>query len=290
MLHTDGKVARCLELVDSMHLAKQIQIYSELCPGQFARAEIVSGGIAAVSDPDLGRKLNHATGLGMEAGVCLRDIDRLEEIYWSRGLPVKVDLCPHANLSSLETFASRGYLVNSFANTYIYTAREFRLTERSSLQFDIRKVGPGEKEMFICSYVKGFSSQSSDRPQKLHEVVANITSSRDDTDLYMATSGGEIVGSAAIAHVETSMGRVAILYAGSTIPEFRGRGVQMALLRARLAEAFRSDTSFACVRAHPWSSSARNAERAGFRLAFTKPTFVKDPPGASRGRYPEFNV
>ena len=62
----------------------------------------------------------------------------------------------------------------------------------------------------------------------------------------------------------------AVLAAAATLPDFRGRGCQAALLHARLAEAARHGCELAVVEATPGSTSQRNLERVDLRLAYTK--------------------
>jgi GNAT superfamily N-acetyltransferase len=63
---------------------------------------------------------------------------------------------------------------------------------------------------------------------------------------------------------------VALLAGASTVPEARGRGAQRALLAARLRFARDHGCRLAMMCAAPGSSSQRNAERHGFRIAYTR--------------------
>jgi GNAT superfamily N-acetyltransferase len=63
---------------------------------------------------------------------------------------------------------------------------------------------------------------------------------------------------------------VAVLAGASTVPAWRGRGAQGALLRARLAHAASIGCDLAMMGAAPGSASQRNGERAGFRIAYTR--------------------
>ena len=69
---------------------------------------------------------------------------------------------------------------------------------------------------------------------------------------------------------------VASLGGTGTLPEFRNRGVQKALLHARLALAAGSACDLAMVAAQPGSGSQRNIERQGFRVVYTRTKFLKD--------------
>ena len=56
----------------------------------------------------------------------------------------------------------------------------------------------------------------------------------------------------------------------STIPEARNQGAQLALLDARLRYGASHGCDIAMMCAEPGSSSQRNAERQGFRIAYTR--------------------
>lgn len=63
---------------------------------------------------------------------------------------------------------------------------------------------------------------------------------------------------------------VALLAGASTVPEARRRGAQRALLEARLRYAAEHGCDIAMMGASPGSESQRNAERQGFRIAYTR--------------------
>jgi GNAT superfamily N-acetyltransferase len=93
--------------------------------------------------------------------------------------------------------------------------------------------------------------------------------------LFIARVDNKIAGSAALASIKTSDGGVAHLYLDSTLPGYRGRGVQQALIQARLREALRRGLSLATTIARVGDGSARNAERAGLRIAYTTSIFTR---------------
>lgn len=122
--------------------------------------------------------------------------------------------------------------------------------------------------------VAAFSHIDTGRSAVLAEVLARIAAHRSDTILSMLDIDGEPAGSAALAIFDTSIGKTAHLYIAGTMPAFRRRGVQAALLQTRLKMAHDLGCVLATMSARPYNVSARNAERVGFRLAYTKPTFV----------------
>ena len=72
----------------------------------------------------------------------------------------------------------------------------------------------------------------------------------------------------------TIAGDVALLAGASTVPSARRQGAQLALLEERLRYAAAQGCTVAMMVAQPGSGSQRNAERHGFRIAYTHDTKV----------------
>src|SRR5204862_3366551 len=72
--------------------------------------------------------------------------------------------------------------------------------------------------------------------------------------------------------------KVFALCGAGTLAEFRGRGLQTALLRARMAAALKAGCEFAVVVTQGGTTSQRNAERLGFRVRYSKVTAIKASP------------
>jgi GNAT superfamily N-acetyltransferase len=70
--------------------------------------------------------------------------------------------------------------------------------------------------------------------------------------------------------------RIGLLAGASTIPEFRKKGAQRALLSARLRYAADAGCDLAMMGAEAGSGSQRNAERQGFRIAYTRVKWRRD--------------
>lgn len=70
---------------------------------------------------------------------------------------------------------------------------------------------------------------------------------------------------------------VAQLSGAATLPDHRRRGVQTALLRTRLADAFHGGCDIAVVTTQPGSKSTENVQRFGFELLYVRAILVKTP-------------
>jgi len=66
-----------------------------------------------------------------------------------------------------------------------------------------------------------------------------------------------------------------MLCGAGTVPASRRRGVQSALLSARLAEARAKGCDLAVVTTQPGSKSQENVQRAGFELLYSRAVLVK---------------
>jgi GNAT superfamily N-acetyltransferase len=83
---------------------------------------------------------------------------------------------------------------------------------------------------------------------------------------FLAEIDGTPIAAAALG----LSGGVAHLAGASTVPAARKQGAQLALLDARLRYAAGQGCDLALMGALPGSGSQRNAERHGFRIAYTR--------------------
>jgi len=271
MVLTSPDVAATLEAAEAWHLRVQVETWRALGAVD-ARAVEIGGGVAAVTEPLFGRKLNHVTGLGMAGPVDEDALARLEAAYAGRGLGVEIDLCPHVDASVTALLARRGYAVNAFSNTYVRAVGDLR--DDGAPAIEVLR-GEDARALFVEASIEGFAVQAQQRPRELLAALARIAHARDDTSMFVARIDRRVAGSAGLSVMQTPRGCVGELYIASTLPAFRRRGVQAALLRARLAAARDAGCALVFVGARLANTSARNVERAGFRLAFTKATFAR---------------
>jgi ribosomal protein S18 acetylase RimI-like enzyme len=274
MILTAFDIARALEQAEALQLRRQVEAWGRLA-GRSARVIEVCGGVAAFTDPAFGRKLNHATGLGLGVPIDAGSVAGLEADCAAAGVATEIDLCPHVEAGTLALLAARGYAVSAFSNTFVLPLSEAGAAPAMSDAIEIVDDRAEIERLFVAASVAGFSVQAQSRPVELLEALARAALARADTSLFVARSAGVVVGSAGMSLLETSAGVVAHFYIASTLPASRGRGVQTALLQARLAAARRAGAALAQVTVRPANVSARNTERAGFRLAYTKSTFAR---------------
>ena len=93
--------------------------------------------------------------------------------------------------------------------------------------------------------------------------------------LYLARRGGAIAGGGSVRIAD----RLAQLSGAATLPAHRRRGVQSALLRARLLDAARHGCDLAVVTTEPASKSQENVQRAGFALLYSRAILIRRAAG-----------
>jgi GNAT superfamily N-acetyltransferase len=137
----------------------------------------------------------------------------------------------------------------------------------------VLRVGPDRAGDFAAVVVGGFTM-----PEWTAPLAANVVG-RPGWSCYVAYEGEAPAGAGALF----VLGTVGWLGFGATLPEFRGRGAQSAILAARIEDARVQGCSTvvtetgALEEGRP-SSSYRNILRAGFREAGVRPNYRAPAP------------
>lgn len=266
-------MAQRLEELDILHTSRHVEACKQLFPTEKSFTTPVGSGVASVTLVAFGRKLNRITGLGMTGETSEEQIVAAEELFRRHGLDAHITLCPLTDPSVLAVLASRGYRIDGFLNTYVRVLTDNDAESVREKRIVIARLPAERVHEFPGLSLAGFKDGG--RAEFILANVARCMTLREDTSLYIATVDGKLAGSAGMAFIDTSRGGVAHLYIDSTLPEYRGQGIQGALIRVRLADARKAGFNLASVGARPGTGSCRNIERAGFSLAYTKTWFVK---------------
>ena len=209
--------------------------------------------------------LTQTFGLGIEQPVSKADLDRIEEFYSGLGAPTFHEVSPLADPSAPALLTERGFEPFEFTSVMFQPLRPNPLPgTRQANSVSAREIRPGESEIWADTFLRGWgeAKEMAEFMTSFSKVSAQKTSGRS----FLAELDGRPVAAAGLA----IHGGVALLAGASTIPEGRRRGAQNALLEARLSTAARSGCDLAMMCALPGSSSQRNAERHGFRIAYTR--------------------
>jgi GNAT superfamily N-acetyltransferase len=242
-------------------LAQRIEWGEALNAAGSGESIAICGGYANFAG--VGSPVTHAIGLGMNGPVTAAEFDRMEEFYRSRGCAVNLDLCPHADWTLFELVAQRGYRIvecnNSLAGPVV-----------GGSDARVRMAEPKEEDAWNRTLIKGFFPASEITPAELD--IGSRMFRLEGATAWMGIVDGQPVSAAAM----NTRGKLALLFADSTLEKFRGQGLHLALIRARLHLAAKLGCDLATASTAPGSGSQRNYERAGFRVVYTKLNMQRD--------------
>ena len=221
-----------------------------------AEAEAALGGCAIFAG--VGNPLTHTLGAGMDPRrSSSAEFDRMEQFYFGRGSDCLIDLCPMADAGIIEEITRRGYQVIEFNNVMARPLLVHDAGYQAPAPLEVRRVEPAETALWCYTVARGFTGLD-DPPEEMTSLMASIG---DFGQPFLASGGGAAM---------SIRNGVALLYGDATVPEGRNKGVQSALIRARLALAAAAGAEFAASCVLPGSGSHRNYERAGFQLVYMR--------------------
>jgi GNAT superfamily N-acetyltransferase len=261
------ELARRLELAHAWRGVEYARAQAVLHPDWPVVVQAIAGGFAIYVGP--GSPVNKATNLGMQKPVSAADWERVEAFYQQRGTPLRIALCPVADPSLLELLRHHAWHLEGFLNVLACALPEDVNPLLCSSKVEVTRANRAEAELWIRTTAQGFEETETPPQQSLDILAPNFYAA--NAVPFLALVDGQPAGGGSMLLHEG----VAEFGGDSTRPAFRGRGVQTALLQARLAVAHELGCDLAMLLTEPGSDSQRNAERAGFRVMYTKTMLVR---------------
>jgi GNAT superfamily N-acetyltransferase len=255
----DFALARRLESTEGHGNAAFIDAQARREPYSGAMRTTVAGTLALFAG--VGSPITQTFCLGIHERPTERDLDAIERFFTSRGSAVFHEVCPHAGADLSATLAGRGYRPIELSNV-LYQSIDANTGLTVNPQLRVREVAKHEADWYGNVATRGWSEM----PEVVPFMQGFVRSSVEVGTCFVAEREGEAIAAAALFMHEG----VALLAGASTVPEGRRQGAQLALLDARLRWAAARGCDLAMVVAAPGSASQRNAERNGFRVAYTR--------------------
>ncbi|MGA8556261.1 MAG: GNAT family N-acetyltransferase [Candidatus Acidiferrales bacterium] len=271
MRFIDIELARRLEMAEANAGRQCAEAYHRMHPDAAVAVQEIAGGIAVFAGVD--SPITQAIGVGLHGPVSDGELDALGDFFRQRGAPAAIELCPLVELSLYERFAARNYrlleltdvlTLNNLAGASIEGTMPPGVT--------VRPAKPDESKLWTETVAQGFAEHYP-VTQAILDVMEGFYGRRDGC-FFLALVDGVVAGGAGVFAGQGVGG----LFGASTLPEFRRRGVQSALLTARLTWALEKSCDLAVSFARPGSISHRNIERLGFRVAYTRTKLVRALP------------
>jgi ribosomal protein S18 acetylase RimI-like enzyme len=269
MQFVDKALARRLEACEEMPQVLYARVFQKTRPEIGAAEEEICGGHMIFAG--LGSPIGRATGLGLDGPFSAEDLNRVELFYRSHGAPAQVDLCPLHDPAVFELFKERGYGIAELNNVLYRRLDAEEEFASPPTGCEIRRGQPDEARELGGIVERAFFPDGTPEPFKdllppLYQMEGALT--------FAASVEGKMV--ACGAGLVIPQHRIFAVCGAGTDAEFRGRGLQTALLRARLAAAAAAGCEYAVVVTQGGTISQRNCQRLGFRVAYSKVTVIKE--------------
>lgn len=268
MQFVDKALARRLESCEEMPQVYYARVFQKSRPAIGAAEEKICGGHMIFAG--LGSPIGRATGCGLDRPLANDDLDLIEQFYRHHKAPSQVDLTPLHSPEVFEMFKERGYAIAELNNVLYRQLEPHETFPAPPVHCEIRSSHHGEADITGSIVESAFFPDGA--PEAFRGLIAPLYQMANARPFVATIEGKPVACGTGLVIPEH---RVFALCGAGTLADFRGRGLQTALLRARMAAAIVAGCDYVVVVTQGGTTSQRNAERLGFRVAYSKVTVIK---------------
>jgi len=262
MIYSDKSLSEKLEMTEGRSNVDFVETRARLQPD--SGAECVRVGGTYVQFDGVESPLTQTFGLGIFEDATAEHLEEIEAFYRERGAPVFHEVSPMADQSILQLLGERGYRPIELTSVMFRELSDVAKTVAGS-GIVTRKIGDEDADLWAATSARGWATvheSLADFMLAFGKVAARTTHGHP----FIAEIDGDVVGAAGFGIYDD----VCIFAGATTVPEARNRGVQNALLSARLSFAAGRGCKLAMICALPGSQSQKNAQKNGFQIAYTR--------------------
>jgi GNAT superfamily N-acetyltransferase len=255
-----------------------VRTLADKAPELGAFTVALGGGVAAFAGA--ASPMSKMIGLGFAGVPPAEELAAVEARFRGQRAALQAEVATLADPSVAAELYRRGYVLRNFENVSgrpLAPAREAE--SRGDVEIDLA-VDMETSEWietaitaFLHPDVEGVPADELP-PREVLESALRPWAETPGFRRYRARVGGELAGVATLRLDAT--GAIAQLCGAATLPAFRRRGVQSALLERRLGDAARAGCELAVVTTQPGSKSQENVQRKGFSLLYARAILVKE--------------
>jgi GNAT superfamily N-acetyltransferase len=199
-------------------------------------------------------------GLGLFEELTPNALDTIERFFLHRAAHVDHEVSPLAGVAALDLLCARGYRPIEISSVM---HRPVEAPPPSEIK--VRVTGPDEAQLWAEISARGWAHGHPEMMLFMRQFGV-LAAAKDGCTSFLAELDGQ-PGAAGALNIHEG---VALFSGASTVPEMRRRGLQSALLQERMRYAAARDCDLAMMVAEAGGESQRNAERQGFRIAYTR--------------------
>lgn len=270
MLFSDLALSRRLERAEGHSCARFAEARRRLIPASSAEWMECGGAYAVFNGVD--SPVTQTFGLGIFEELAEATLDTIEGFFRDRAAPVDHEVSPFAGAAALKLLCARRYSPIEISN--VLYLRVDKPMARDPGNVTARAIESNEGRLWTSVLGRGWLHEHPELSDFFSENIL-VSEAREDSVCFVAELDGEPGAAGALC----LHGGVALFGGAATVPEMRRRGLQAALFEARLLYAFEHGCDVAMMAAEPGSGSERNAERYGFRTAYTRLKWRLSQPG-----------
>lgn len=260
-----GQVHDLIERVERSrwrNLPAYAAAYRTLYPDARTTTRQLAGGVAAFTET--GSPLNHLSAAGLTEPITAQGLAEVESFFAEFDSEFEAWVAPGRDLAP---FIARGYPDPTTIRVFTRPAAPVDAIAGTITVERVKQGSTDDAETYGRLAAAAFGSPD---PVMIRLFAALFAV--PGVGLYRARVDGTVAGVARLA----IDGDLAEFGGGATLPEFRGRGVQQAMLRHRINEACAAGCSILVTEAEPGTGSTRNILRAGFEAAFDYSVFTSN--------------
>ena len=264
MIFSDRQLSQKLERTEACANASFVESRARMFPDSGAEWVEVAG-VRAMFD-GIESPCTQTFGLGIFDAITDKELGELEAFFKRHDAPVFHEVSPLADTSLMALLIERGYRpieLTSVMFQEIEAANSLVLPLNPNIK--TRIIEKGEEKLWAQTSANGWATEMEGFAEFMLQF-GQISASCEGSFPFLAEFDGKAISSGMLFIYDG----VAVLGGASTVPEGRRKGAQNALLDARLKFAAENGCELAIMGALPGSQSQRNAEKNGFRIAYTR--------------------
>ena len=265
MVFANLDLSRRLERAEGQACLQFAEARAQLNPGSGATWIECAGAYAVFDGVD--SPVTQSFGLGLFEQLSAGALDRIEAFFLDRGAAVAHEVSPLAGIPALDLLCARGYRpieLSSVLHQPLHPPVD-RPGAQELNTVTVREAARKEADLWADLSARGWAPENPQMMDFLKQFGA-LAFARQLSVNFIAELDNQPGATGSLCLHDG----VALFAGASTIPEMRRRGLQAALLEARMRYAFEHGYQLAMMVTEAGSQSQRNSERKGFRIAYTR--------------------